>query len=180
MHPSSRFRAVLVVVTFAALLGYWGLSGFFGKEIVTEIAIFAILAMSLDLLAGYSGMVSLMHGALLGFGAYMYALMATKWGVSAPVAMLAASAATGFVALVIGGVVSRVRGVFFIMATLAVGEMGYEYFFQSTIFGGDDGFAGIPRLDLSSLGIDTSDPSSFALVVIVMAMIVFVLMSRLL
>ena len=180
MHPSSRFRAVLVVVTFAALLGYWGLSGFFGKEIVSEIAIFAILAMSLDLLAGYSGLVSLMHGALLGFGAYMYALMAAKWGVSAPVAMLAASAATGFVALVVGGVVSRVRGVFFIMATLAVGEMGYEYFFQSEIFGGDDGFAGIPRLDLSSLGIDTSDTASFALVVIVMAMMVYVLMSRLL
>jgi len=180
MGPSSRFRAVLAAATFAALLGYWGLSDFFGKEIVSEIAIFAILAMSLDLVAGYAGLVSLMHGALLGFGAYMYALMTARWGVPAPVAMLAASAATGFVALVIGGVVSRVHGVFFIMATLAVGEMGYEYFFQSTIFGGDDGFAGIPRLDLSGLGIDTSDTASFALVVIVMAMIVYVLMSRLL
>jgi len=180
MHASNRFRTVLVLVTFAALLGYWGASGVFGKEIVSEIAIFAILAMSLDLMAGYSGMVSLMHGALLGFGAYIYALMAAKWGVYPPLAMLAASAATGFVALVIGGIVSRVHGVFFIMTTLAIGEMGYEYFFQSKSFGGDDGFAGIPRLDLSSLGIDTSDSASFALVVIVMAMIVYVLMSRLL
>ena len=180
MHPSSRFRAALVVVTFAALLGYWGLSDFFGKEIVSEIAIFAILAMSLDLVAGYSGMVSLMHGALLGFGAYIYALMAAKWGVSPALAMLAASAATGFVALVIGGIVSRVRGVFFIMTTLAIGEMGYEYFFQSKTFGGDDGFSGIPRLDLSGLGIDTSDTASFALIAIVIAMIVYALMSRLL
>ena len=125
MHASSRFRTVLVVLSFAALLGYWGGSGYFGKEIVSEIAIFAILAMSLDLVAGYSGMVSLMHGALLGFGAYIYALMAAKWGVSPALAMLAASAATGFVALVIGGIVSRVRGVFFIMTTLAIGEMGY-------------------------------------------------------
>ncbi len=180
MHTGSQFRAALVVVTFAALLGYWGLSGFFGKEIVTEIAIFAILAMSLDLVAGYSGMVSLMHGALLGFGAYIYALMAAKWGVYPPVAMLAASAATGLVALIIGGIVSRVHGIFFIMATLAIGEMGYEYFFQSTVFGGDDGFAGIPRLDLSGLGIDTSDTASFALFVIIMAMLVYALMSRLL
>ena len=180
MRASSRFRTALVIVTFAALIGYWGVSDFFGKEIVSEIAIFAILAMSLDLVAGYSGMVSLMQGALLGFGAYIYALLAAKWGVAPPVAMLAASAATGLVALMIGGVVSRVRGIFFIMTTLAIGEMGYEYFFQSKIFGGDDGFAGIPRLDLSSLGIDTSDSASFALVVIVMAMMVYVLMSRLL
>ena len=180
MQAGSPFRAALVVVTFAALLAYWGFSGFFGKEIVTEIAIFAILAMSLDLVAGYSGMVSLMHGALLGFGAYIYALMAAKWGVYPPVAMLAASAATGFVALIVGGVVSRVHGIFFIMATLAIGEMGYEYFFQSTVFGGDDGFAGIPRIDLSSVGIDTSDTGSFALLVILIAMAVYALMSRLL
>ena len=180
MESEGRFRAALVAATFAALLAYWAVSGFFGKEIVTEIAVFAILAMSLDLVAGYSGMVSLMHGALFGLGAYLYALMAAKWGVYPPLAMLVASGATGVAALVIGSVVSRVHGIFFIMVTLAIGEMGYEYFFKSETFGGDDGFAGVPRVDLSGLGIDTSDSASFALLVIVMALVVYLLMARLL
>ena len=175
-----RFRHLLAVATFAALVAYWAASDFFGKEIVAEIAVFAILAISLDLVAGYSGMVSLAHGALFGFGAYIFAGSAVLLGLPGGLALLAASAMTGLVALAVGAVVSRVHGIFFIMATLAIGEMGYEYFFQSKTFGGDDGFAGIPRLDLSWLGLNTNDPAVFALLLIAVTAVVYLLVARLL
>jgi branched-chain amino acid transport system permease protein len=180
MSRDQRIRHALAAASFAALLAYWAFSGFFGKEIVSEIAVFAILAMSLDLVAGYAGMVSLAHGALFGFGAYIFAYGAASWGLPPVLAILGASAAAGLVALLVGSVVSRVHGIFFIMATLAIGEMGYEFFFQSPIFGGDDGFAGIPRLDLGGLGIDSADPAGFALFLLVMAVAVYLLVSRLL
>ena len=176
----TRFRHALAVVSFAALLVYWATSGYFGKEIIAEIAIFAILAIALDLVAGYAGMVSLGHGALLGFGAYIFALIAVLWGLSGGLAMLGACLATGLIALAMGAVVSRVHGIFFIMATLAIGEMGYEYFFQSKTFGGDDGFAGIPRLDLSWLGLDSNDPAVFALCLILLLAVIYILVARLL
>ena len=79
MSPGEqRFRHGLALVSFAGLIAYWALSDFFGKEIIAEIAVFAILAISLDLVAGYAGMVSLGHGALLGFGAYIFAGAAVK------------------------------------------------------------------------------------------------------
>ncbi|MEM7227136.1 MAG: branched-chain amino acid ABC transporter permease [Pseudomonadota bacterium] len=181
MSPGEqRFRHGLALASFAALIVYWAFSDFFGKEIIAEIAVFAILAISLDLVAGYAGMVSLGHGALLGFGAYMFAGAAVKLGVSGGIAVLAASASTGLIALAVGLVVSRVHGIFFIMATLAIGEMGYEYFFKSKTFGGDDGFAGIPRLDLSALGLNTNDPATFALLLILVAAVVYLLAARLL
>ena len=131
MNPTeTRQRHVLAVCAFAALLAYWAFSGFFGKEIVAEIAVFAILAMSLDLVAGYAGMVSLGHGALFGLGAYIFAYGAVALGLPLGVAMLLAGLAAGLAGLVVGWVVSRVHGIFFIMATLAIGEMGYEFFFS--------------------------------------------------
>ena len=180
MISKAAFDRALVLATFAGLLLYWGFADFFGKEIVSEIAVYAILAMSLNLVAGYTGMVSLAHGALFGCGAYMYALFAATWGAPGLVAMVVAAAITCVVALAVGAVVSRVYGIFFIMATLAIGQMGHEYFFQSKVFGGDDGFAGIPRPDLSTLGIDTGDPSVFALILIIAAIACYAIVARLL
>ena len=53
-----RFRHGLAVASFAALVVYWAMSDVFGKEIIAEIAVFAILAISLDLVAGYSSRMS--------------------------------------------------------------------------------------------------------------------------
>ena len=175
-----RVRHGLAVVVFGALLLYWATADFFALEIIAEIAVFAILAMSLDLVAGYSGMVSLGHGALFGFGAYMFAHFATTLGLPTGLALALASGLTGLVGLTAGAVVSRVHGIFFIMATLAMGEMGYEFFFKSKTFFGDDGFSGIPRLDLAWLGLETADPSTFALLLILVALAVYLLITRLL
>ncbi len=167
------FRPLLTLLTFAGLLLYWLTADFFGYEIIAEIAVFAILAMGLDLLAGYAGLVSLAQGALYGVGAYAFAYAAATLAIPAPWAILLAIAVSGLVALVIGAIASGVTGIFFIMITLAIGEMGYEFFFKSPLFGGDDGFFGIPRLDLSGIGIDMMDPASFTLLMLLSVLLVF-------
>jgi len=170
------FRAFLTLLTFAGLLLYWLTADFYGYEILAEIAVFAILAMGLDILAGYAGLVSLAQGALFGVGAYAFSYLAATWGVSVPWAMLLAVLIAGLVALAVGALASGVTGIFFIMITLAIGEMGYEFFFKSPHFGGDDGFYGIPRLDLTSLGIDLFDPASFGLLLIACVALVYLLL----
>jgi branched-chain amino acid transport system permease protein len=180
MAHNVAFRHALALATLGALLVFWTQAGYFGMEVLAEIAVFAILAMSLDLAAGYAGLVSLGHAALFGCGAYMFALFTVLWGWPVSLAIVLSSLATGAVALIIGAVVTRVQGVFFIVITLAIGEMGYEFFFKNRALGGDDGLAGIPRLDLSSLGIDLNDPGVFALFLIVLAAITYLLLVRLL
>ena len=136
---------------------------YFGLEILTEILILAMLVIALDMVAGFGGMVSLCHGALMGVGAYAYAHLATQAGIAPPLAMAAAVALTGAAAWIIGAVCSRSHGIYFIMATLAFGQMAYSFVFESPVLGGDDGIGGIARLDLSAAGIDLSDSRAFAL-----------------
>ncbi|WP_068115866.1 branched-chain amino acid ABC transporter permease [Tropicimonas marinistellae] len=160
-HNALRYT-VLVLLASGALFQAFT-AEYFGLEILTEILILAILVLALDIVAGFGGMVSLCHGALMGVGAYAYALFSTKAGVAPPVAMGGAVAVTGAAAWVIGAIGSRSHGIYFIMATLAFGQMAYSYVFQSPVFGGDDGLGGISRLDLSLVGIDLTDSRSFAL-----------------
>ncbi len=174
-HPAGS-RAILALLTFSGLFLYWLGADFFGYEILAEIAIFAILAMALDLLAGYGGMVSLAQGALFGIGAYAFAYASATLAIPVPLAMLLAVLISGLAALLIGGLASGVTGIFFIMITLAIGEMAHEFFFKSKAFGGDDGFFGIPRLDLSGLGIDLMDPASFTLFLLICTLLIFLVL----
>ena len=175
---TAPLRHLLALAVFGALLVWCSQAGYFGHELLAEIAVFAILAMSLDLLAGYGGMVSLGHAALFGTGAYLYAwLSGDTIGLSAPLAMAAATFGTGAIALAVGAVAVRVEGIFFIMITLGFGQMGYEFFFQNRALGGDDGLFGIQRLDLSSVGVDLSDPAAFALFALLCAGLVYVLLA---
>ena len=174
------FRHLLALMALAGLLVWHSQAEYFGFELLAEIAVFAMLAMSLDLIAGYAGMVSLGHAALFGTGAYAYAWLGGVLGVPAPLAMLGATAGTGLIALLVGAVAVRVEGIFFIMITLGFGQMGYEFFFQNSTMGGDDGFYGITRLDLSGIGIDLSDPANFALFAIISMALVYVLLAWLL
>ncbi|MCC2111139.1 MAG: branched-chain amino acid ABC transporter permease [Hyphomicrobiales bacterium] len=180
MITAERLRHLITFVTFAALIGFWSTTGYFGYELIAEITVFAILAMSLDLAAGYTGLVSLGHGALFGFGAYMFGLFTMKLGIAPGLGMPAAILATTVCALLVGMVVVRVHGIFFIMITLAIGEMGYEFFFKYRYLGGDDGLVGLPRLDLSSLGVTLSDPSVFALALIIVTFAVYLILAFLL
>ena len=126
-----------------ALLALFPLAGAgFYTELVTKVMILAIFALSLDLLVGYTGLVSFGHAAFYGVGAYTLGLMAPKYEAASlwltlPAAMLAAGAA----ALVVGVFVVRVKGIYFIMVTLAFAQMFY-FVFHDTKFGrGSDGIS---------------------------------------
>ena len=158
-HNTLRY-AVLVVLALAGLFQAMTAS-YFGLEILTEILILAMLVLALDMVAGFGGMVSLCHGALMGVGAYGYALLSTKAGLTPIASMALASAITGLIGWAIGAICSRSHGIYFIMATLAFGQMGYSYIFETPFFGGDDGIGGMSRLDLSIIGLDLNDSRTF-------------------
>ncbi|MCC6609306.1 MAG: branched-chain amino acid ABC transporter permease [Burkholderiales bacterium] len=112
----------------------------FYVQLATKVLILAIFVMSLDLLVGYTGLASLGHAAFYGFAGYLLALItpqyeaASLW-TSLPIAL----AGSALLALVIGTMVLRTSGIYFIMATLAFGEMLFHVFHDTSIAGGSDG-----------------------------------------
>src|SRR3972149_2498432 len=131
----------------------------FYLDFATQILVFALFAMSLDLLVGYTGLVSLGHAAFFGIGAYATALLLER-GVLALAWVLPASAlAAGLAALAIGALAVRTAGVSFIMITLALAQMVYAVAVNAPWTGSPNGMllaprplAGIPRLDLGQPG----------------------------
>jgi branched-chain amino acid transport system permease protein len=164
-------RSIGVLLVIAALAGQQ-LAGFFTQELIAEAAILSILALSLDLLAT-CGLVSLGHAGQLGIGAYVFGGLTS---VNPNLAFPAAVAAGALGAFVVGIFAVRTTGAFFIMVTLAVAEMFYAWGFRNKAFNGADGMGGIPRLDLTAIGIDLNDPGTFALAVIVACTIAWLIL----
>jgi branched-chain amino acid transport system permease protein len=163
----------MLAILLAAAVARAFTAEYFGLEILAEIAILAILVIALDLVAGFGGMVSLCHGALMGVGAYAFAMATTAHGLPAPLAMAAAVALSAALAWGVGAVCARAHGIYFIMATLAFGQMAYSVVFESPAFGGDDGLSGVPRLDLTALGLDLNDGRAFALFCVAFAALAY-------
>ncbi len=137
----SRKRIALgAALVFLALFPVAG-SAFY-TELVTKVMILAIFALSLDLLVGYTGLVSFGHAAFFGIGAYTLGLMAPKYeAANLWLTLPAAILATGIAALAVGVFVVRVKGIYFIMVTLAFAQMFY-FVFHDTKFGrGSDGIS---------------------------------------
>jgi len=176
MIGGERWRSATALLLLVIAAVGWLRADYFGHELLTQIAILAIFAMSLDLLVGFTGMVSLGHAAFYGLGAYATAGfdVMLEWS---PLAAMAGAVVVGaLAALIIGSFAVRLAGVFFIMVTLAVGEAVHAYLFKSRVFGGDDGLSGIARPDFSGLGFSLDDPSVFSLICVGVAGLVYVLL----
>jgi len=177
------FDPLRTTVALALLIAglWWARTGdYFGREILAEMAVFAIAAMSLDLLAGFPRLVSMGHGLFVGIGAYAYTVATVLAGWPPAVAFPLAVAAGAGAGLLVGLATVRARDIFYIMATLAFGQMGYVWVVRSGELGGDDGLAGAPRPDLSALGLDLSDSATFATLLVSVAALVYLLLGRLL
>jgi branched-chain amino acid transport system permease protein len=134
-------------------------------DLFRRIMIFALAALSLDLILGYGGMVSFGHAAYLGIGAYAVGIL-THHGIHNGYAQWAlAIAASALVALVIGAVSIRTSGVYFIMITLAFTQMLYYLGISIEEYGGDDGMRLTTRSQFPGL-IDLRDPATFYYVVL--------------
>jgi branched-chain amino acid transport system permease protein len=145
----------------------------FYVDLFRRIMIFAIAAVSLNLILGYGGMVSFGHAAYLGIGGYAVGILAfhgihsgwLQWGL--------AIGSSALVALAIGAVSIRTSGIYFIMITLAFTQMLYYLGISLEAYGGDDGMRLAAPSDFSGL-IDLANPWSFYyLVLAIMTLFVY-------
>jgi branched-chain amino acid transport system permease protein len=127
--------AALVLVPFAAGFGAQG----YVLSLLTRVMALAIAAMSLDLILGYGAMVSFGHAAFLGIGAYAVGILASHGIEDALVQLPVALVACALFAVVTGAISLRTKGVYFIMITLAFGQMLYFLATSLAAYGGDDG-----------------------------------------
>lgn len=141
MEQPRTFRSWLVIAVLVALaIGLPFAVPTYYVQFATKALIMGLLAMALNLAVGHGGLVSLCHAAFFGVAGYMLALLTPKYDpaslwLTLPVAVGAAA----LVALVIGALALRTRGVYFIMVTLAFGEMLFYLFHDTGIAGGSDG-----------------------------------------
>lgn len=122
-------------------------------SVFTRILIFAIAAVSLDLILGYGAMVSLGHAAFVGIGAYVVGIMAFHGISDAFLQLFVVLLASGLFALVTGAISLKTRGVYFIMITLAFAQMAYFTTTSLAPYGGDDGLTLRSRSTLFGFGV---------------------------
>ncbi|MGV3572947.1 MAG: branched-chain amino acid ABC transporter permease [Ramlibacter sp.] len=135
-----RSMQVVLALALVALLVFPFVSTEFYAAMVARMMILAIFAMSLDLLQGVTGLVSLGHAAYFGLAGYALAFATPP---DAPVSLWwtlpLAVGASGLAALVIGFFVVRTHGIYFIMVTMAFAQMVFFLFFDNKALGGSDG-----------------------------------------
>ena len=152
--------ALLVLAAPLVLSSYW-------VGLLTEMAILAILAMSLDILLGYTGLPSLGHASLFGVAAYAVALLSTRYGMDFWVCVLAGLVVGTLLSATIGLIVSHVRDVYFLMITLAIGMVLWGLSYRwIPVTGGDNGLSGIPPLEVHA-GLPFAGPAAFYYVTLV-------------
>lgn len=178
MQSRDRLQLPAAAVLAAAAAVAWWRADFFTMELLAEIAILAIFTMSLQILVGTTGMVSLGHAGFLAGGAYSTAAATLFWGWPPAAALVLSLAVVAVLAAAVGVFVIRLSGVFFIMITLAVGQMFHALLFRAKLFGGDNGLAGTPRFDLSAFGLDSGDSGTFAALTLLSAALVYLLLLR--
>lgn len=168
----NRVRTVhiaLILVLFCLPLVAGLLNEPFWVDLASRIVIYGIAAMSLDIILGYGGMVSLGHAMFLGIGAYSVGILTHHnfegsvvpflpgdWtgSMSAFIHLPASIIASAFVGLVIGILSLRTSGVYFIMITLAFAQMMFFFMISWPTYGGEDGLniwnrSAVPGLDLA-------------------------------
>lgn len=168
------FVAALVGLLVLCLLPI-GLGGYF-LTLMTEALALSLLAMSVNLLLGHTGLVSLGQAAYWGTGAYAFALSAHMFGLPGWAASCIALVGGVAVALVLSFFCLRATGVRFLLITLAFSQLLYATIVRVPGAGGDDGLISLPRPDLSALGLDLWVPEQFHVYVfVVFAVVIFAL-----
>jgi len=163
-----RSRSVLLIAGLATLAVAPLLAALLDQpfyiDLLRRVMIFAIAALSLNLILGYGGMVSFGHAAYLGIGGYAVAILSQQGIHNGFVQLAVAVGGSALVALVIGAVSIRTSGIYFIMITLAFTQMLYFLGISLEEYGGDDGMRLAARSDFAGL-IDLGNATAFYYVV---------------
>jgi len=175
-----RSLHLLLALAVVALAAFPFVGSDFYAGMVARMMILGIFAMSLDLLLGVTGLVSLGHAAFFGLAGYALAFVTPQgepvslWW-SLPVAV----AASALAALAIGFFVVRTRGIYFIMVTMAFAQMIFYLFFDNKALGGSDGIY-VNFKPVVGGPIDLEDKRVFYYFTLAMLLLVYAFMRRLL
>jgi len=145
VRPIEWLPWIVAIAAFFALPEYLSLGA--------RILIFILYALSLDLIVGYAGIITLGHSAYFGLGAYVAGILAAKVGVTDPMVQLAAAAAAGaFLGLTTGAIILRTKALTLLMLTLAITSVLLEIANKATnLTGGADGLSGVVVAPILSL-----------------------------
>ncbi len=154
-------RIICVLVAFGALAAVTPFLDDYTQTIITRALVFAIMAMSLDILMGYTGLRSMGHGAYFAFGAYSTAILITQVKGVGILTVFGVGLFLSFVvAAFLGLLAVRATGVYFLMITLSFSMVVWGLAYRwHTVTGGDNGIAGIVPLPV--FGISLENPVAF-------------------
>jgi len=145
MKPS-RLRCTLIGLTALFLLAAPALFGPYPKALITEILIFGLFAMSIDVFAGFAGRTSLGHGAIFGTAAYVAAYVIATLQANPWLAALLGVCGATLLAALFGALAVRTSGVYFLLLTLALGMVVWGVTYRWTsVTGAENGILGVSR-----------------------------------
>ncbi len=155
MPKGERFRLLAGHAVLVAALAALPLAGNYAQGLAAEVLIFAIFAMSLDLLIGYTGLLSFGHAAFFGLSAYAVVTLGVHLGINGWLGMLAGIVISALGALVIGFFCIRVSGIPFLMLTMAFSQLLFSISVKwRDVTGGTDGIGGFQRPVLFGWSLD--------------------------
>jgi branched-chain amino acid transport system permease protein len=164
---------IVLALAFAAFAGASGDTFFF--RLATEALILAGLAMAVDVLLGYTGLLSLGHALFFGFGAYVSALVLKNVAPSFWAAIGITLFAATLLAIVAGFVSIRARGVYFALITFGLAQVVFKAVYNTREVGGSDGIIGIPqiRVEFGLFSVDAQSPAGFFLLTLAVVMLLY-------
>jgi branched-chain amino acid transport system permease protein len=145
-------------------------------SVISEILILSIFALSLNILVGYTGLISLGHAAFFGVGAYTSSLIAIHFTANVFITLFAGIVLSLIAAGIIGFFCNRVSGFYFLMLTLAFSQMFYALVYRwASLTRGDNGLSGIPKPSLWGNLILNSSTSLYFLFLVMFIIVFFIL-----
>ncbi len=152
-------RWFILLPAILVAVGLWS-PGDFYTNFASRIMIFSIFALSLNLLVGYGGLMSLCHSAFFGIAGYAVTWLSVRQGWDAGMAVLVALLLSAAVGAVFGVLGLRARGIGFLMITLALGQIVWGLAIRwADVTGGENGIGGLRRP--SPFGIDLASATSY-------------------
>lgn len=177
-HALYRYRFLLLALLVVCVLPLTLRSG----SLATEVLVFALAALGCNLLLGHTGLLSFGQGIFFGLGSYCAGLVLTRTAMPIPVALLAALVIGAAAAALVGWFSIRQRGTYFVMLTLAFGQLFYFLAYTTPdLTGGDNGLLDIPRPALGLFGkelVPLTSPWQYYGFVAVLFLVVFWLLMR--
>jgi branched-chain amino acid transport system permease protein len=175
---SRRASAARFVLTAAVICALPSFASGYATTLAVEVMIAGVFASGINLLIGYTGLVSLGQAMFLGLGGYGIAVGTALLGWPLWVSAAITLVVVAMIAAAIGAICTRTRGVEFLLITLAFSQMFYGAAIKLRWTNGSDGMSGIPRPDLSQLGLSAHGPVVFYYYILTVSALALLLLWR--